>query len=205
MGSSTGECGKGHDKNARAHGGLQFITKYTRKDEQHHHAATCADKAADEADNGAADERLYSAFFRMDALHGFFGGHYGLDDEFYAEQEGHKDRKITHRLRGEKACDVAADNSEGKHARHHDKAVFDVEVFVFSIGVGRDCARQYVGRKRDANGHIRVHIKKGNEHGGDHRSGAHTSKASAEACAHAGEKGNKNSGKQSHFNASPIR
>ena len=39
------------------------------------------------------DDRLKGALLSRDPLHGFFGGHNGLDDEFNAQQECHKYRK----------------------------------------------------------------------------------------------------------------
>ena len=56
MGQRAGKGCKGHDKNAGSHSGFQLIAKYAGEDEKHHHAAACADKAADKADEHSAQD-----------------------------------------------------------------------------------------------------------------------------------------------------
>ena len=196
---SAGERCEGHDENTGAHGGLELVAEHGGEDEQHHHAAARADEAADKADEHAAENRLHGALFRAHAGHGLLGRHDGTDDELHAEQKGHKDREAAHRGRGDKARGVAADHGEGQHACHHDETVADVEIFAFAVGVGRHGACQHVGRERDADRHIGVHAEEGDEHGADDRRGAHASKTGAEACAHAGEKGDEKCDGKFHF------
>ena len=54
--------------------------------EQHHHAAAGADKAADKAHDHAADHRLHQPLLGADALHGLLGGHDRPHDELDAQQ-----------------------------------------------------------------------------------------------------------------------
>ena len=145
VGNGAGQGGEGHDENARADGRFQLVAHHAREDEQHHHAAARADEAADHADHRAADERLHRALFRVRLRHRFLRGHHGAQDELDAQQERHEDGEAAHRRRGDEACRVAADDGEEQHARHHDESVFDVEILVFVVGVGRDGAREHIG------------------------------------------------------------
>ena len=61
--------------------------------------------------------------------------HDGADDEFDAQQERHEHGEIAHRVRRDKARREAPDHGENQHARHHNQAVFDIEISVFVVGV----------------------------------------------------------------------
>ena len=198
VGNGAGQGGEGHDENARADGCFQLVAHDAREDEQHHHAAARADEAADHADHRAADERLHRALFRVHLRHRFLRGHHGAQDEFDAQQERHEDGEAAHRRRGDEACRVAADDGEEQHARHHDEAVFDVEILVFVVGVGRDGAREHIGRERDAHGHVGLNAQKGDQHGADDCGGAHPGKAGAEPRAHARKKCDQNGCQDTH-------
>ena len=147
MADSSGQGREGHDEHAGTHSRFQLVAEDAGEDEEHHHAAACADKAADEADEDAADDGLDGPLLCADALHGLFGGHDGPDDELDAQQEGHEHREAAHGGRGEQAGHPAAHHREHQHAHHHDEAVFDVEVLVFMVGVGRDGAGQHIRRE----------------------------------------------------------
>ena len=198
VGNGAGQGGEGHDENARADGRFQLVAHDAREDEQHHHAAARADEAADHADYRAADERLHRALFRVHLRHRFLRGHHGAQDEFDAQQERHEDGEAAHRRRGDEACRVAADNGEEQHTRHHDEAVFNVEILVFVVGVGRDGAREHIGRERDAHGHVGLNTQKGDQHGADDCGGAHPGKAGAKPRAHARKKCDQNGRQDTH-------
>ena len=196
---STGQRGEGHDEHTGAHGGFQLVAQHAGQDQRHHHAAARTHEAADKADQNAAHNGLNGALLGGNALHGLLGGHNGADDELDAQQEGHEYGEASHGVGGEKAGNIAAHHGEQKHRRHHDKAVAHVQIPVFMIGVGGDGAGQHVGGQSDAYRHVGVHAQKCDEHGTDDRRGAHARKAGAEACAHAGEKGDEKCDDKFHF------
>ena len=205
MGYRTGQGGEGHNKHAGSNGGFQLIAHDAGENQQHHHAAAGADEAADKANDHAADHGLDSPLFGVGLSHGLLGGHDGTDNELDAKQKGHKHREAAHGGRGHQTCDVTAHHGEEQHAEHHNQAVFDVQIFVFMVGVGGDSAGQHIGGQSDANGHVGIHPQEGDEHGADHRGGTHARKACAQACAHAGEKGYDNCQQQFHcFSSSRI-
>ena len=205
MGDRTGQGGEGHNEHAGAHGGLQLVAQHAGEDEQHHHAAARADKAADETDEHSAHHRLDRTFFCADALHGFLGGHYRAHNKLDAQQEGHEHREAAHGGRGHSAGHPAAHHREHQHAGHHDQAVFEIQILVFVIGIGRNGAGQHIRRQGNAHRHIGVHVQEGDEHGADDRRRAHTGKAGAKAGPHAGKKGDKNRKQHAHFMRSPLR
>ena len=88
---------------------------------------------------------------------------------------------------GSRLGDVTADHGERKHADHHQQAVFYIQIFVFTVGVGGHSARQYVGRQGNADRHVRVHVQEGDEHGADDGGSTHARKAGAESGTHACE------------------
>lgn len=188
VGHRTRQRREGHDEHAGAYGGLQLIPQHAGQDQQHHHAAAGAHKAADKADHDAADHRLDRPLFGGDLRHGLLGGHDRAHDEFDAQQECHEHGEAAHGRRRQQAGGIAAHHREGQHARHHDKAVLHIQIFVLMIGVGRDGAGQHVGGQGDAHRHIGLDAQKRNQHGADDRGGAHSGKAGAEARAHTREK-----------------
>ena len=179
------EC---HYENARADSRFQLKAENACQKEKHHHAAARADKAADKADYRAADNGFYQLFLCGNALHGFLCGHNRLDNKLDAEQECHYHREIAHCRRGDKAGYITADNGENEHAHHHDKSVFQIEIFVFAVGVCRYRAREHIGGEGYADGGIRLHAEKGHEHRRYHGGGTHAGKARAESRAHARKK-----------------
>ena len=205
MGHRTGQGGKGHDEHAGAHGSFQFVPQHAGEDEQHHHAAARADKAADEADKHAAHHRLHRALLCADPLHGFLGGHDRAQNELDAQQKGHEHREAAHGGGGHLAGHPAAHHRKGKHACHHDQAVFEIQILVFMIGIGRHRAGKHIRGKGNAHRHVGVHVQKGDEHGADDRRRAHTGKAGAKAGTHTGKKGDKHRKQQAHFIHSPLR
>ena len=188
MRNRAGERREGHDENARTDGSFKLKAEYAREQEKHHHAAAGADEAAYEADTGAADDRLDELFFRRDRLHGFFCRHDRLDDEFYTEQECHDYREIAHRGRGDELGHPAADNGENEHAHHHDKTVFNIEIFVFAVGISRYGTCEDIGCERDTDGGVRFYIEKCHKHRCYDRGGAHAGKTRAESRTHARKK-----------------
>ena len=204
MGDSTGQGGEGHNEHAGAHGGLQLVAQHTGEDEQHHHAAACADEAADEADEHIAHDGLDGTLFGADTLHSFLGRHDRAHNELDAQQEGHEHREAAHGGRGHSAGHPAAHHREHQHAGHHDQTVFDIQVLVFVVGIGRNGAGQHIRRQGNAHRHIGVHVQEGDEHGADNCSRTHTGKAGAKAGPHAGKKGDKNRKQHVHFMRSPL-
>ena len=200
----TGQRGERHDKYASADCGFQFVAEHGGQNQQHHHAAAGTDKTADKPDQHTADDGLHGTLVRRYAHHCLFGGHNRTDDEFDAEQEGHKYGKASHCPRGQQAGDVTADHGERKHADHHQQAVFYIQIFVFTVGVGGHSARQYVGRQGNADRHVRVHVQEGDEHGADDGGSTHARKAGAESGTHACEKRNNNREKQGHISVPPA-
>ena len=199
MGDRAGQGGEGHNEHAGAHGSLELVAQDTGQDEQHHHTAAGTDKAADHPDDHTADDRLEGTLLSRDPLHGFFGGHNGLDDEFNAQQECHKHREAAHGGGRHQACHPAAHHGEQQHAGHHNQAVFDIQVFVFVVGVGRHRTGQHIRGKGNADRHVGVHPQEGDEHRADDSGGAHARKAGAQARAHPGKKGNDDGKQQVHL------
>ena len=195
MGDRAGQGGEGHNEHAGAHGSLKLVAQHAGQDEQHHHTAAGTNEAADHPDDHTADDRLEGTLLSRDPLHGFFGGHNGLDDEFNAQQERHKHREAAHGGGRHQACHPAAHHGEQQHAGHHNQAVLDIKVLVFVVGVGRHRTGQHIRGKGNADCHVGVHPQEGDEHRADDRGSAHARKAGAQARAHSGKKGN-NDGKQ---------
>ena len=83
---------------------------------------------------------------------------YRLDDEFDAKEKSHQGRKAAHSSFGDNAGDVAAHQGEAQDADHHDNAVFDIEVFIFAIGIGGSSAGQDITGKSNANGKVWIHM-----------------------------------------------
>lgn len=66
MGNGAGQGGEGHNEHASAHGCLQLVAQHRGQDQQHHHAAACAHKATDEANDDAADHGLDGTLFGLE-------------------------------------------------------------------------------------------------------------------------------------------
>ena len=179
---------KAHDEHTGAHGSLQLVAQHAGEDEQHHHAAARADKAADETDEHSAHKGLDRTLFCADALHGFLGGHHWAHNKLDAQQEGHEHREASHGGRGHSAGHPAANYREQQHAGQHDQAVFDIQILVFVVGIGGHRAGQHIRRQGNAHRHIGVHVQEGDEHGADDCRRAHTGKAGTKAGPHAGKK-----------------
>ena len=158
MTDRPGEGGRTHDENAGADGGFQLITQHGGEYKQHHHAAASAHKATDETDHSAAEDRTNRFLSGGGGLKPLLWRQYRLDDKLDAEKESHQGRKAAHSSFGDNAGDVAAHQSETQDADHHDNAVFDIEVFIFAIGIGGSSAGQDITGKSNANGKVGIHM-----------------------------------------------
>ena len=192
MGHGTGESSEGHNEYAGAHGGLQLVAQDAGEDEEHHHAAARANKAADKANEAAADQGLDGPLFRGDTFHSLLGGHHRSHNELNAQQERHKHGEAAHGLGRQQTRHVAAHHRKGQHGKHHNDPVFDIQVFVLPIGIGGHGTGQHIGGQGNAHGHIGVHVQKGDQHGADDCRGAEAGKAGAQTCPHTGKKGDCN-------------
>ena len=81
---------------------------------------------------------------------------------------------------------------------NHDQTVFDINIFVLCISIGRYCAGEDIRRQGDTHSHIGIHAEKSDQHGTDDGSGTHTGKSGSEPGSHAGKKADKNGKNQSH-------
>ena len=193
MADGSGEGGERHNEDAGSHGGLQFKSKDGSQDQEHHHTSARPDKAADEADDGSADDGLDEPLLRVCRFHGFSGSHDGLYDEFNAQKQRHEDREAAHGGARDQAGYPAAHNGENENGYHHGNAVFDVQVLVFPVCVCADRACQHITGEGDAHRMVGLHVKKRNEHGTDDSRCAHAceagTKPGADTCHKADEKG----------------
>ena len=187
VGHGAGERGEGHDEHAGADCRFQLIAQHAGEDEQQHHTAASADEAADKADEHAAQHGLHGfcagAFVRV----GPFGRHHGTHDEFNAQQQRHHNRETAHGAVGHQRGRPASHHCEHEHRAQHDEPVFDVQIFVFAVGVGGHRRGQHVGRKRDADGLIGGEAQERDEHGGDDSRGRKPGQPGADAGAQAGK------------------
>ena len=188
MADRTGKCGESHDEYAGSDCGLQFVAKDACEDEQHHHAAACADKSADEADHEAADNGLDESSVRICTCHGLFGGHDRFYDKLDSKKQGHEYREVSHGLVGHKACNKASEQGHTQHGDHHDDTVADIKILIFSIRVGADGAGKDIACKGDAYGFVGRHVKKCDQHGADDRCCAHSGESGSKSCAGSGQK-----------------
>lgn len=65
-------------------------------------------------------------------------------DKSDSRQERHEHGKIAQGGGRNQTGDIAADYGEQKYACHHDQAISDIQILIFSIGVGGYGAGQYV-------------------------------------------------------------
>ena len=197
----AGERRKGHDEDAGAHGGLQLIPQHAGQQKEHHHAAPRTHKAADEPHRRAADGGAGRPLLGADPRHGLLGGHHRPDDEADPQQHGHEHREAAHGGVGDGAGDPAAHQREKKNRRHHHKPVFDVQVLVFSVGIGADGAGQHVAGQGDPHRLVGRHTQKGDQHGADDRGGAHPGKPGAQPRPDPGDEADDHLGPHTH---SPV-
>lgn len=187
VGDGACQGGKGHDKHAGPHGGLQLIAQHADQDQEHHHAAACADKAADQAHRRAADDRLHGGLFSATGLVALPGRHDRLENELQPREQGHEHGEAAHGGLGEQGGDIAAHQRKDQHGDEHDEAVFHVQIAVLFVGVGRDCRGQHIRGQGNADGLIGVHVQKCDEHRRDHRRGGKSRQTGAEAGSRAGD------------------
>ena len=83
---------------------------------------------------------------------------------------------------------VAAYDGEYQHTSHHDQTVFDINIFVLCISIGRYRTGEDIRRQGDTHGHIGIHAEESDQHGTDDGSSAHSGETGAQAGSHAGEK-----------------
>ena len=85
-----------------------------------------------------------------------------------------------------KTGNIAADNCKQKNGNHHDQSVFDIQIFVFAIGIGRNSTGKHIRGQGDTDCHIWINAKEGDQYGTDDGCSTHACKTGSETCSHTG-------------------
>lgn len=181
MADSAGQCGCAHNENACADGGFKLVTENGREEEKHHHSAARADKSAYKPDDDTADYGADCFLLCSCGFKSLFRRDDGLDYKLDTEEKRHEHGEIAHCCFRNKTCNIASDHCKAKNGNHHYNAVSDIKMFVFSICYGGHGACENVACEGYSDCHIRIHIKKCDEHGADYGCRAHSGKARAES------------------------
>ena len=187
MTGSTCKCGEGHDKDTCSDCGFQFVTKYGGKDKKHHHSTAGTYETTNQTNYSAAEDGLDNAGFFIHCHHFFLGGHNWFHDEFDTEKHGHKCGKASHSISGNKSGKEAGNECKEHNGEHHYQTIFNIQVFILSIFIGRNCTGQYITGKRNSDCLIRVHSEKRDQHRADYRSCTHSGEACAKSCTKSGK------------------
>ena len=140
------QCREGHNKSARAHSCLEFHTKKSGKNHQHHHPAACPHKPGAKADGNPEKQRDSNAlpvqFFSFCRL--LFAARIRLYQKTDADKKRKKQRETSEYNIPCQEGHIAADCTHGENTDQHDPASLQIDIFILCIGIGRNCRAENI-------------------------------------------------------------
>ena len=190
MASGTCQSSKCHNKDTCSNSCFQFVSENTCEQQKHHHSAACTDKSAYKTNDSAAENGLNQPLFRADQSHSFFSSHNRTNNKLDTEQQGHDGRKTAHCGIRNFTCNKTSDKCKYQNGNHHDKTVFDIQIFIFSISISTDSTGKNIAGKGNADSFISRYPQKCNEHRTYYGGSTHSGKSGSKTCSHTGKKTN---------------